>query len=286
MTFQNNIPLKRHTTFKIGGPAKYFFVAKTNEQLIAAVREAKTLSLPLFILGGGSNVLVSDRQFKGLVIKVHNTKLRIKNTRISVEAGTPLSKLVAFALKNGLAGLEWAAGIPGTVGGAIFGNAGAFSHEMKNIVEVVEVFDTRKNSLRRIKNKDCKFGYRQSIFKRNPNLIILSCILNLKKGDRHEIKKEIQRCLDYRASHHPKNPSAGSVFVNPKGYAARELIDVSGLKGKKIGGAQISSVHSNFIINSGGAKARDVQELIALVKKTIAQKYKIKMREEIIWFNF
>lgn len=286
MIFQDNVPLKKYTTFKIGGLARHFFVAKTKEQIIEAVRVAKKLSWPFFILGGGSNTLVSDKEFKGLVIKTHNTEYKKQGTGIFAGAGTPLSVLVNFAQKNGLSGLEWAAGIPGTVGGAIFGNAGAFSREMKNVVRAVEVFDAKKNSVRTVKNKDCRFGYRRSIFKQNHDLVILGCELNLKKGDSHEIKKEMQNCLDYRHSHHPKSPSAGSIFVNPKGYAARELIDICGLKGKKTGGAQISNVHSNFIVNLGGAKARDVEALINLIKKIVAQKYKIKMQEEIIWFNF
>lgn len=291
MVFQKNVLLKKYTTFEIGGPTRYFFIAKTKQQIIEGVLEAKKLSLPFFVLGGGSNTLVSDKKYKGLVIKVENCKLSPRGrcpegTKIVAEAGTPLSKLVSFAFKNGLTGMEWAAGIPGTVGGAAFGNAGAFSREMKNIITAVEVFDAKKNCVRKIKNKDCRFGYRRSLFKKNRHLIILSCKVNLKRGDKHEIKKEIQQCLDYRASHHPKNPSAGSVFTNPKEYAARELIDICGLKGKKMGGAQISSVHSNFIVNLGRAKAQDVSKLIILVKKTVAKKFKIKMIEEIIYFNF
>jgi UDP-N-acetylmuramate dehydrogenase len=286
MIFQKNIPLKKYTTFKIGGPAKLFFAAKTKEQIIEAIRQAKKLSLPFFILGGGSNTLASDKEFRGLVIKTENSKLKTQNSKIIAEAGVSLGKLVGLALEEGKSGMEWGAGIPGTVGGAVFGNAGAFSREMKNIIGSVEVFDAQKNSVRLMKNKDCKFAYRQSIFKKNKNLVILACEINLKKGDGREIKKEMQEYLDYRRSHHPKGASAGSVFVNPKGYAARELIDICGLKGKKIGGAQISKVHSNFIVNSGRARAQDVAALITLVKKTVIQNYKIKMQEEIIWFNF
>ncbi len=285
MKFQKNIPLKNYTTFKIGGRATYFFIAKTKLQLIEAIKKAKQLSLPLFVLGGGSNLLVSDKRYNGLVVKTQNTKCKIQNTKVYAEAGLALSRLVKLTLKSSLTGFEWAAGIPGTIGGAIFGNAGAFSKSTGDVVSSVEVFDLRKNCIRKLKNKDCRFGYRQSIFKKSPHLVILSCEMKLKVGDRQEIKEEVEKCLDYRASYHPKEPSAGSVFTNPPRYAARELIDICGLKGKRIGGAQISEVHSNFIVNLNGAGSQDVAKLIDLVKKTVDKKFKIKLKEEIIRLN-
>ncbi len=282
MIFQKNVSLKKYTTFKIGGPAKYFFTAETKPDLVNAIRAAKKMNLPFFVLGGGSNLLVSDKGFNGLVIKIQNSKFKIQNSRIFAESGLPLSQLVNFAFKNSLTGLEWAAGIPGTVGGAIFGNAGAFSKSMGDVINSVEVFNTQKNCIQNFKNKDCRFGYRQSVFKKNRNFIILSCTIELQDGDRGEIKEEMRRCLYYRDVYHPKGFSAGSVFVNPKGYAAKELIETCGLKGKKIGGAQISIKHPNFIINSGGAKTDDVLKLINLIKKTVDKKFKVKLQEEII----
>ena len=281
MKIQENVSLKKYTTFRIGGPAKYFFTAHTKFSLLEAVQEAFKRRLPFFILGKGSNLLVSDQGFRGLVINVKCQKLSVKNNKISAEAGVSLGQLASSSLENSLSGAEWVVGIPGTIGGAIFGNAGAFGKSMKDIVDSVEVLDTKKNIVRKIKNKACRFGYRQSFFKKNRHLIIISCELKLKKRDRHDIKKEMKGYLDYRATHHPKNPSAGSIFTNPKGYSARELIDICGLKGKKIGGAQISNTHSNFIINSGNAKARDVWSLVQLVKKTVNKKFKVKLEEEI-----
>ncbi|MFH1575621.1 MAG: UDP-N-acetylmuramate dehydrogenase [Candidatus Nealsonbacteria bacterium] len=252
MKFQENISLKKYTTFKIGGPARYFFTAKTKESLLKAVKEAKNRHWRLFILGGGSNLLVSDEGFKGLVIK----------------AGSSLS----------LYGLDWAVGIPGTIEGAVYGNAGAFSKSMADEVESVEVFDAKAEKIKIFKNRDCRFSYRNSIFKRNKNLIILSVKLKARKIN----FKKIKEYLAYRKKNQPLNlPSAGSVFKNPPGFLAGELIEKCGLKGKKIGGAQVSNVHANFIVNSGEATAKDVLLLIKLIKKTVYGKFKVKLEEEI-----
>ncbi len=257
MKFQENIPLKKYTTFKIGGPAKYFFTAKNKFNLLKAVQEAKKRRLPFFILGGGSNLLVSDKGYHGLVIKFQNPKL---------------SQLVNK-------GLEWAVGIPGTVAGSIWGNTGAFGKSMKDVVKSVEIFDVKKEKIIRLKNRECKFGYRSSIFKKNPNLIILSAEIKQKKSN----FKKIKEYLAYRRKNQPMNfPSAGSVFKNPPGFLAGELIEKCGLKGKKIGGAQISTMHANFIVNLGKATAQDVLSLVKLIKKTVDKKFKIKLKEEII----
>ena len=306
MKFQKNILLKNYTTFKIGGPAKYFFIAKNKKELIEAIKWAKKQNLPFFILGAGSNVLFSDQGYRGLVIKFQNQKL---------------SQLVNK-------GLEWAAGIPGTVGGAIWGNAGAFGKSMKDVIKSVEVFDVKKEKIIRLNNRECQFGYRTSVFRKNPNLIILSVKLNTESRRRRDEGKDegklrrrqassqkVKEYLAYRKKTQPLNfPSAGSIFKNPKGasagelgeedkssssateraklseggkeriffdFAAARLIDMCGLKGKKIGGAQISKVHSNFIINFNRASSQDVLKLINLVKKKVKNKFGIKLEEEI-----
>ena len=257
MIFQKNISLKKYTTFKIGGPAGYFFTAKNKRDLIKAIKWAKNKNLPFFILGAGSNVLFSDKGYRGLVIKFQNQKL---------------SQLVNR-------GLEWAVGIPGTVAGAIWGNAGAFGKSMKDVAKSVEVFDVKDGKIKILSNKDCQFGYRDSIFKKNHNLIILSAEIKQKKSN----LKKIKEYLAYRKKTQPLNfPSAGSIFKNPKNYSAGELIEKAGLKGKKIGGAQISNVHSNFIVNLGTARAQDVLSLMKLIKKTVDKKFKVKLEEEII----
>jgi UDP-N-acetylmuramate dehydrogenase len=253
---KKNVSLKNYTTFKIGGPAKYFFEAKKKEDLIGAVIAAKKMKLPFFIFGGGSNILVSDEGFKGLVIKY----------------GQPLSLYV-------FNGLEWAVGIPGTIQGAVWGNAGAFGKSMKDVVKEVEVFDLKNKKIKILKNKDCKFGYRDSIFKQNKNLIILSAKIKSKKSN----PKKMKEYLNYRKKTQPLNlPSAGSIFKNPKGFSAGELIEGCGLKGKRIGNVKISEKHANFIVNLGGGKAKDVMKLINLAKKKVKEKFGITLEEEVV----
>ena len=247
--------MKELTTFRIGGKAKYFFVAKSEKDLIEAVKFAKDNRLPFSIFGGGSNLLVSDKGFKGLVVKT----------------GKPLALYVPK-------GLEWAAGIPGTVEGAVYGNAGAFGKSMKDEVESVKVFDVKTGKTAIFKSKDCKFAYRSSIFKKKKNLIILSVKIRPKKSNPEKIKeylriKKKRQPLSY--------PSAGSIFKNPSKYSVAELIEKCGLKGKIIGKAKISEKHANFIVNLGGAKAKDVKSLIGLVKKEVKKKFKISLEEEI-----
>lgn len=241
---KKNILLAPYTTFKIGGKAKYFYEAKNREDLIKAIKWAKAAKgLPYFILGGGSNILISDKGFDGLVIK-----LSIGN------AGVLLSKLVDESIKAGLTGLEWAVGIPGTVGGAVKGNASAFGVSMSDIVKSVKRY------------KD----------------IILSVELELKKGNRKKSQKLIQEYLEYRKKSQPMEfPSAGCIFKNPEGDFAGRLIDQCGLKGTKIGKAMISKKHGNFIVNQGNAKAADVKKLIDLCKKKVKQKFGIELEEEI-----
>ena len=229
-------------------------MGKTKENLIKAITVAKKLRLPFFILGGGSNLLVSDKGYKGLVIKF----------------GRPLSLYVSK-------GLDWAAGIPGTIEGAVYGNAGAFGKSMKDVVKSIEVFDTKTEKIEIFKNKDCQFGYRDSIFKKKKNLIILSVKIKSGKSD----WKKIKEYLDYRKQRHPKLPSAGSVFKNVEETPVAILIHQAGLTGKKVGDAQISEKHSNFIVNLGNAKAKDVLKLIKLTKKSVKKKFGIVLEEEI-----
>ena len=293
MKLQKNISLKKYTTFRIGGKAKYFFKAETKEDLIEAINLAKKKKLPFFILGGGSNILVADEGYNGLVIKLQitnsksQTDSKLQIPKIYAEAGTPLASVVSKATKKSLTGLEWAAGIPGTAGGAIYGNAGAFGSSMKDIVKTITVLEYGQSSEAEprkiiVKNKDCEFGYRDSAFKHKKNLIILSAILQLKKGKRKEIEKKIKENLNYRKERQPLNfPSAGSVFKNPKNFSAGELIDKCGLKGKKVGNVKISEKHANFIVNLGGGKAKDVMKLIKIIKNKVKKKFAVTLEEEI-----
>ena len=302
---QRNILLKNYTTFKIGGKAKYFYIAKTKENLILAIITAKKLKLPFFVLGGGSNLLISDKGFKGLIIKIQNSKLKIQKEnskfKIYCEAGVPLAKLVFESSEVGVAGLEWATGIPGTIGGAIYGNAGWPSNK-KNISSIVDFVDVLKIVDCKLQvvsytNKDCRFGYRDSIFKNNKNLIILGVHLKLKKGSKKSIKKEIVDIIKKRNGKIPAGFSAGSVFKNlvPEQSSVRgklhplsagALVEKCGLKGKKIGNVKISEKHANFIVNLGNGRANDVKKLINLAKKSVKNKFGVTLEEEIQYLDF
>ena len=285
--FKKNIKLAPYTTFRIGGTAKYFFTAKTKKELIKAIGESKKMKIPIFVLGQGSNLLVCDNGFDGLVVKVKNSKFKVKGLKIFAEAGVPLSEVVNESAEKGLSGLEWAGGIYGTVGGAIRGNAGAFGGEIKDVIGQVEAYDAKTEKIRIFKANNCCFKYRESIFKKRENLIVLSAVFKLKKGKKNKIKKEIKNYLDYRKRNHPLDfPSAGSVFKNPPKKSAGELIEKCGLQGKIIGKAQISLKHANFIINLGGAKADDVLSLINLAKREVKEKFKIELKEEIKYLGF
>lgn len=295
MKIKRNVLLKSYTTFQIGGQAKYFFKAKTKKDLIEILKWARQKGLPFFILGGGSNILFSDKGFDGLVVKIQITKTKNENFKIYTEAGTKLKNLVKLCLKNNLADLEWAAGIPGTIGGAISGNAGAFGVFMSNLVEKVEVLDIEADpfTIKTLDKNQCCFSLKNSIFKKNKNLIILSAFLKLEKGDKKEIRKKIHKHLTYRKQTHPlQYASAGCVFSNKdngrgdnggegKTMPSSYLIDKAGLKGRRIGNAQVSQKHANFIVNLGKAKSNDVLGLIDLIKKEVEKKCGVQLKEEI-----
>src|SRR4030042_79955 len=286
-TVRRNVLLKNHTAFKIGGPARYFFEAKNENDLLLALKTAKRFNLPFFILGAGSNLLVFDKGYKGLVIKMVNDDYQISKNEIVAGAGMLLGRLATVAAEYGLSGLEWSFGIPGTLGGAVLGNAGSFGKLMKDTVKKVEVIDAKSLKFKTYNLKDCRFGYRESVFKRKKNLIIASVILKLKKGKKLEIKKKIKEYLSYKKESQPLNyPSAGSVFKNPGKRYAGEMIEACGLKGKTIGRAKISEKHANFIVNLGGASAGNVKKLINLAKKSVKKRFSVSLREEIQYLGF
>lgn len=310
LNIQKNIPLALYTTFKIGGAAKFFCEAKNEEEILEALKLAQEKNLPVFVLGGGSNVLVSDKGFDGIVIKIQNTKYKIIDTIVDCDAGCSLSKIVSESVKSGLTGLEWAAGIPGTVGGAVRGNAGArtLGGEMADAIESVKVLDVDDLQLKNYDSGMCGYEYRNSVFKQNPNLIILSANLKLKKGDKEKSQKIVKEILAKRKEKQPMEfPSPGSFFKNPivedknlikqfetdTGQKIRDgkipapwLIEEAGLKGKKIGGAMVSEKHANFIVNTGNATAENVIMLAAIIKTKVRNKFGIQLQEEVQMVGF
>jgi len=311
---KKNVLLKDYSTFRIGGKARYFVEVRNISQLIEAINWSYKKDIPFFVLGGGSNILFLAKECKELVIRCAISYIRHTNNNLKFEtlyagAGTRLERLVQFSLKESLTGLEWMVGIPGTIGGAVCNNAGAFGKEVKDIVKKVKILKVSKNGLetKTFSNEDCQFSYRSSLFKNNKSYIIIEVELELKKEKKSRIESKIKENLLYRKVHQPlEYPSIGSIFKNipfsrcrpsllekfpdlkqfqnRKEIPAAYLIDSCGLKEKKIGGAQISKKHSNFIINTGKATAEDVMILISLIKQKVRDKFGIQLEEEIIIF--
>ncbi|MFA5070090.1 MAG: UDP-N-acetylmuramate dehydrogenase [Patescibacteria group bacterium] len=284
MNVKNNIILASYTTFKIGGPAKYFAVVKKEEEMMAGLKWAKENKQPYFILGHGANILVSDKGFDGLVIK-NEMKDTETNAAVFVESGVVLADLIGQCAGKGISGLEFLAGVPSTLGGAIYGNAGSAQKAIGDFVVSVRALD-RDLRVRVFNKADCGFAYRQSIFKNN-EYVILSATLKLEKGDAYNIIEGIKNLmLKKKETQDLEHPSAGCVFKNADGYIAGRLIDELGLKGKKIGQAQISEKHANYIINLGGATADQVAQLISYIKQQVRDKKKIQLQEEINYVGF
>ena len=286
---KQNEPLANHCTYRIGGPARVLFLAANEREIVAGIEIAKEKNFKMMILGGGSNVLFSDCGFDGLVLKLANNFIKIAEEKenravVLAGAGAPLAALVKFALDNSLAGMEWAAGIPGTVGGAIRGNAGAFGREIGASVLRVRALEISGKSVvpAIVGKEDCAFGYRESVFKRNKNLVITAAKFVLEKGNANEIADKIKECAEKKRISQPLDfPSAGSVFKNPEGFFAAKIIEDCGLKGRSAGGAQISEKHANFIVNRGNARADDVLALIAQIKAAAKEKFAVDLKEEI-----
>ncbi len=286
---RKNESLANHCTYKIGGPARTMFLARGEEEIVAGLKIAHENKERVFVLGGGSNILFSDAGFDGLVLKMENRGIEVieeksEGARLDVGAGTSLAALVNFARDNDLTGMEWAAGIPGTAGGAIRGNAGAFGHEIGESVGKVRALEIlpKKNISKNFGKDDCEFVYRGSTFKQNKNLLITGAEIYLRKGDRAAIILAMEECFAKKRAAQPlEYPSAGSVFVNPPGLFAGKIIEDCGFKGKIRGGAQVSQKHANFIVNLGNAKSRDVLGLIAQIKTAAKEKFNVDLREEI-----
>ena len=277
LDIKENEPLKKHSTFRIGGPAKYFVVVKSEEEILGAIKFAEEKKLPYFIFGNGSNILYRDEGYEGVAIKSQISNLKSQNLVITAGSGVLLSQIINFAVENNLSGLEWGIGIPGTIGGCVAGNCGAFGRSISECVERVKTIGAEYSK------EECDFSYRQSKFKNSDNKeIILEVELKLKQKNKEKIKEEIKNNLMQRKNRIPPYPSIGCVFKNPKPLSAGSLIEQCGLKSKKIGGAKIAEEQSNFIVNVGHATSGDVLALIKLCKEKVKEKFSIDLEEEIV----
>lgn len=277
-----NEPMSKHTTFNIGGPADYLLFPSNMEQLSKIFVLLKNYDIPHTILGNGSNVLVLDKGIRGAVIKMHApmSYKQCEGNRIVAGAGAYLKHVSQFAAENGLTGMEFACGIPGSLGGAVFMNAGAYDGEMAKIVVQVKTV-THNGKILTYERDELDFGYRHSVFQHNGQAIC-EIVLELAPGDKESIQAKIDDFTQRRESKQPlEMPSAGSTFKRPQGYFAGTLIDETGLKGLQVGGAQISTKHAGFVVNSGNATAADVLNLIKEVQERVYAKNGIRLFPEV-----
>ena len=283
ISYIENEPMSAHTTFKIGGAADVLVTVRNIDELKATVDACKDCGVPYMILGNGSNLLVSDDGIEGAVIALDGDfkQITVDGTVITAGAGAKLSRLCTVALENGLTGLEFAYGIPGTVGGAMYMNAGAYGGEMKDVALSVTALNA-DGEIVEVPAAELEMGYRTSIFKKN-NSIILFSKYKLNNGDKTAIKAQMDDVMNRRKTKQPlEYPSAGSVFKRPEGAFAGTLIEQCGLKGKTVGGAQVSEKHAGFIINIGGATCDDVMGLVALIQETVKRETGFELEREII----
>lgn len=276
-------PMKKHTSFKIGGEADIFVKAGSIKDIKYILNKAKEENIQLTVVGNGSNLLVKDNGIRGITLQIDLQEINIKENIVTVGAGVKLGGLGVVLQKEGLTGFEFAAGIPGTIGGAVRMNAGAYGSEFSNIVEKVTII-TRENQIKELSKEKLEFSYRHSRFE-NTDEIILSAELKLEKGNKEEIKSKMNELMLARKEKQPLElPSAGSTFKRGADFIAAKLIEDAGLKGYKIGGAQVSTKHSGFVVNVGNATAKDVLELTTYMKKVVLEKFgkMLELEVEII----
>ena len=277
-----NEPMASHTTFRIGGPADYFVMPETVEELANVLKLCKEENTPYFILGNGSNLLVGDKGFRGVVIQLYKNfdGLSMEGTKITAKSGAMLIRVAKEAGKAGLTGLEFASGIPGTIGGAMVMNAGAYGGEMKDVVTSVTVL-TKDGDIKTLSGDEMNFRYRGSVVE-DEGYIVLEAVMELKEGNLEEIQERMDELSVQRRTKQPiEYPSAGSTFKRPEGYFAGKLIQDAELRGYQVGGAQVSEKHCGFVINVGGATAADVMQLMQDVSDKVMEQFGVTLEPEV-----
>ena len=275
-------PMKKHTTFRIGGAAEYYLCPHTPEEIREIIQVCREEQIPWFVIGNGSNLLVSDSGYRGAVIQIYRNFSRVvcEETVIRAQAGALLSQIAAQAQKSSLTGFEFAAGIPGTLGGAVTMNAGAYGGEMKDVLKSATVL-TGDGQIRRLSAEELKLGYRTSIIK-SGEYTVLEAEIGLERGDEEKIRSRMEELREQRKTKQPlEYPSAGSTFKRPEGYFAGKLIMDAGLRGFCVGGAQVSEKHCGFVINTGDATAADVVDLIREIQRRVEEQFGVKLEPEV-----
>lgn len=279
-------PMKEYTTFRVGGEAESIILIQQEEELARLISYLTQIEQDYFILGNGSNLLVGDKGYRGVVMKFDGPmeQITVEGTRIIAKAGALLSKVAVTAKENSLTGLEFAAGIPGSIGGGVVMNAGAYDGEMKQIVETVRVMDN-EGQITTLDNDTMEFGYRTSIIKNRP-YIVLEVVLRLAEGNQEQISIKMEELNNLRKSKQPlEYPSAGSTFKRPHGYYAGKLIMDAGMRGYRIGGAQVADKHCGFIINTGKATAADIREVIEEVQERVKERFHVSLEPEVVFLG-
>jgi len=275
-------PMSRHTTFRAGGPADFFVTPEEEGQVRTALTLLKEVGVPFYVMGNGSNLLVGDRGYRGVILQICKkmNRIRIQDTVIHAQAGALLSKIAAEAQAEGMTGFEFASGIPGTLGGAVMMNAGAYGGEMKHVLTRAQVLDST-GEIREVLAEEMELGYRSSVFSRKGG-VILSASVQLEPGDPSEIQKRMEELKIQRTSKQPlEYPSAGSTFKRPEGYFAGKLIQDAGLRGFQVGGAQVSEKHCGFVINKEQASAMDIRSLMEQVSEKVYAQFGVRLEPEV-----
>lgn len=281
-------PMYKHTTYKVGGPARIYLNVKDVDSLIKTIKYCGKHRVKYLVIGRGSNLLFSDREYEGLIISLNEcfNEIKVNGSTMIAQAGVPMISLSYQAAKIGLSGFEFMGGIPGSIGGGIYMNAGAYKYDLASVVKTVTLLN-EKHEVVTFNNEQMDFSYRHSICQDNRKLIVLEVTFELTAKSPDEIKAVLDKRKERRMSSQPWNmPSAGSVFRNPQNKPAWQYIDECGLRGYEIGGAQVSPKHSNFIVNNGYASAKDIYDLIMLVQEKVNEKFGVKLRREVGLINW